>query len=223
MENYKTCSKCSQTKLINLFSNKKTGKYGVSAICKTCDAIQGKKWRENNPDRKKQSDRNWQINNKSKKRESQRRWEQKNAEKEKMRKRLYYLENKDEFRKKNKIWSKNNREKENAKKKRWRENNPERVRIEYSKRRSLLAKNGTYLVTQKDLKKLNKNLCFYCKKTDVKLTLDHIIPVVKGGRHSIGNLVFACQSCNSSKGAKFYMEWKLESKCEPTRPNPRQR
>lgn len=49
-----------------------------------------------------------------------------------------------------------------------------------------------------DLKRKAKNKCFYCKKK-CKLTLDHIIPLARGGTHSIDNIVFACLSCNCSK------------------------
>jgi hypothetical protein len=37
--------------------------------------------------------------------------------------------------------------------------------------------------------------------------LDHIIPLSKGGPDIISNQVFACQSCNSSKGDKDVFYW----------------
>lgn len=43
--------------------------------------------------------------------------------------------------------------------------------------------------------------CAYCIRPLVQVTLDHIVPLSKGGEHSIGNIVPACQSCNSSKGS----------------------
>lgn len=36
------------------------------------------------------------------------------------------------------------------------------------------------------------------------LTVDHIIPVSKGGRSNMRNLVTACQNCNRKKGARVY-------------------
>jgi 5-methylcytosine-specific restriction endonuclease McrA len=32
--------------------------------------------------------------------------------------------------------------------------------------------------------------------------IDHIIPVSRGGKNNLENLVLSCQSCNSKKGAK---------------------
>ncbi len=43
--------------------------------------------------------------------------------------------------------------------------------------------------------------CAYCHQRKL-LTQDHVVPIVKGGWHVIENIVPACRSCNSSKGAK---------------------
>jgi len=36
----------------------------------------------------------------------------------------------------------------------------------------------------------------------MRLTLDHVIPLKQHGPHDIENIVPACRSCNSRKGAK---------------------
>lgn len=43
--------------------------------------------------------------------------------------------------------------------------------------------------------------CSICGATKL-LTIDHIIPVSKGGSDEEANLQILCKSCNSSKGAK---------------------
>lgn len=48
--------------------------------------------------------------------------------------------------------------------------------------------------------------CAYCDK-EAKLTLDHVIPLSKGGTHSKDNVVPACLHCNSSKGNRTLEEW----------------
>lgn len=50
-----------------------------------------------------------------------------------------------------------------------------------------------------EIKKLAKGLCFYCRVKTKVLTLDHIVPIAKGGGHTVDNIVFACHACNSEK------------------------
>lgn len=52
--------------------------------------------------------------------------------------------------------------------------------------------------------------CAYCGGTVRKgqrLTRDHLEPVSKGGRTIQSNIVPACGSCNSSKGAEDFKDW----------------
>ena len=49
-------------------------------------------------------------------------------------------------------------------------------------------------------------VCNYCGSTE-KLALDHIFPQRFGGQDNAENLIFACRTCNSSKGKKDLMEW----------------
>ena len=51
--------------------------------------------------------------------------------------------------------------------------------------------------------------CAYCHvQLGDSFDWDHVVPVSRGGRHSVGNLVPACQTCNRSKGAKLLVEWR---------------
>lgn len=50
--------------------------------------------------------------------------------------------------------------------------------------------------------------CSYCGASG-KMTMDHVVPIVRGGQHSEGNIVPACFSCNCRKQGRFVMEWRL--------------
>lgn len=52
--------------------------------------------------------------------------------------------------------------------------------------------------------KLNSGTCHYCgKKSDRrKLTMDHIVPLSRGGKSAKGNVAVCCKDCNNSK--KYY-------------------
>ena len=50
------------------------------------------------------------------------------------------------------------------------------------------------------------NRCAYCGK-ETALEQDHVIPITMGGGYTANNIVPACKSCNSSKGAKPVNVW----------------
>jgi len=51
--------------------------------------------------------------------------------------------------------------------------------------------------------------CYYCgaEVPPKELTLDHIVPLVRGGRSTKGNCVPACKECNSKKQSLLPLEW----------------
>ncbi len=57
--------------------------------------------------------------------------------------------------------------------------------------------------------KLSKGECYWChRKFEVsELTMDHIIPIARGGKSSKNNLVVACKECNNNKKYLLPSEW----------------
>jgi hypothetical protein len=53
-------------------------------------------------------------------------------------------------------------------------------------------------------------LCAYCDNTCE--TIDHILPLNRGGDNERQNLTPACRSCNSSKGDRLLSEWKAHDR-----------
>ncbi|MFF8817799.1 HNH endonuclease [Leucobacter sp. NPDC015123] len=56
-----------------------------------------------------------------------------------------------------------------------------------------------------------RNVCTYCAEpfsTSNPLEWHHIIPIARGGRHSVGNLAPSCKRCNRNKQIKFITEWR---------------
>lgn len=65
----------------------------------------------------------------------------------------------------------------------------------------------TYEEWQKKLDEY-KGCCAYCGKLLGKdLTIDHVIPIIKGGTNDITNLVPCCARCNSRKRSKSAEEY----------------
>ena len=62
--------------------------------------------------------------------------------------------------------------------------------------------------------------CQYCGKngTVKELTIDHVIPISRGGKNTWENVVTACSPCNSKKGSKLLDEMGVKLKRSPFRP-----
>lgn len=73
-------------------------------------------------------------------------------------------------------------------------------------------------------KKTSHGICFYCNR-DVgrdQLTMDHIVPLSRGGKSKKGNIVAACKNCNNKKKYLLPLEWKeyLDTLAERTSNTP---
>jgi 5-methylcytosine-specific restriction endonuclease McrA len=82
-----------------------------------------------------------------------------------------------------------------------------RRRLVHLERRSILHSLGVFDISQKDMRRLARSSCTHCG-SNKNIQIDHIIPVARGGRHSIGNLQTLCRSCNTSKSNLLEVEWR---------------
>lgn len=60
-------------------------------------------------------------------------------------------------------------------------------------------------------RKVAKGECQYCcqKTAPADLTMDHVVPLARGGRSTKGNLAAACKECNNRKKQMLPTEWVL--------------
>ncbi|MBI2865158.1 MAG: HNH endonuclease [Chloroflexi bacterium] len=62
--------------------------------------------------------------------------------------------------------------------------------------------------------------CQYCGAKTRDLTLDHVVPRHRGGKHTWDNLVSACKNCNHRKGSRTPEEARMGLLRQPQRPRP---
>ncbi|MEK7747550.1 MAG: HNH endonuclease [Nitrospirota bacterium] len=57
--------------------------------------------------------------------------------------------------------------------------------------------------------KCAQGVCFYCQQkfAPLELTMDHVVPLIRGGRSVKGNVVPACKDCNNKKKSLLPMDW----------------
>ena len=58
-------------------------------------------------------------------------------------------------------------------------------------------------------RRIAAGLCHYCGRAvgARALTLDHIVPLIRGGRSIRANIVPACKECNANKQSLLPWEW----------------
>jgi 5-methylcytosine-specific restriction endonuclease McrA len=181
-EKMKTCKDCKVEKLLSEYHKNKNTKDGVTIVCKPCAIERSKKWQSVNRDKVNAVCRKNYAKNLEQSRANRR---------ERVRR-----------------WYTKHPEKARAATRAWSITHPEAKRLSENKRRVMKLGNGVFAILPKEINKLLSSDCNNCG-TNESITLDHIIPVSRGGRHSIGNLQSLCRFCNSSKNSKTIMEWRI--------------
>jgi 5-methylcytosine-specific restriction endonuclease McrA len=206
MDNTKVCIRCNQVKLLNEFPKRGSG---YRNDCKVCNLeyhknlylkkrsqrlLQVKQYYYANYETKIAYNQNYQSVNRidlAEKRAAKR------------------ANNLLVERKRQRDWARNNRDKVAKSERKYYETHPEMIRKKQAARRAKQSGNKTYLITKSEWLKFYAQECFYCKSKTKTMTIEHLIPISRGGNHSIGNLTTLCLSCNSSKSGKTWMEWRM--------------
>lgn len=184
MEQSKTCRRCKQTKLLDEFNKDKSQPDGRQYKCRDCERIIRRDYYLKNKKREVARVSNWHKTTEK---------GQANREKEALR-------------------LKQSRPRRYIPVEYLSLSSAEKRRIRWAKkglkRRALKRNAETHDITNKEIARLLSQPCIYCQ-SKINTTIDHVIPLDRGGRHSLGNLAPACHSCNSKKQARFIMEWRL--------------
>ena len=165
--------------------------YRKSRRCKPCHIVNAKEWAENNPKRRKEIVNNWGANHR---------------EENRLRSKNYSLRNRDKRKAQLKNWRDNNRSRFNktsrARRKRAYIANPKPFKMANEKHRAARFNCKINDLTNAQWEIIKEQFCHRCAYCGIKpkrLTKDHVIPLIKGGNHTISNIVPACHSCNSKK------------------------
>jgi 5-methylcytosine-specific restriction endonuclease McrA len=155
----------------------------------------GKRYRDENPDRM---------------RELKRKWATENPEKNRARSRRYIEKNRATIRKRQR--QRHDAEINAQRCREWRAVNAEKTRLYVATRRARKRNNPDSVgISERDWLRLVRRYrgCAYCGAITINVELDHVVPLSKGGRHAIGNVLPACKSCNSRKNSRLLADWRF--------------
>jgi 5-methylcytosine-specific restriction endonuclease McrA len=75
------------------------------------------------------------------------------------------------------------------------------------------------ILSRKNILRRDAHKCQYCGRSDLTLTIDHVVPVSRGGEDTWENLVCACVQCNNKKGFSTPEEATMPLRRKAMRPN----
>ncbi len=120
----KKCSKCGEIKPLSSFNKNKARKDGRKSICKICQRLQNKEYRQNNPDKVLQHGKNYK------------KYYQGNRDRILQRQKEYRQNNLDKVLQWRKEYYQNNRDRELQRRKEHHRNNPDKARAKHARRRA---------------------------------------------------------------------------------------
>jgi len=175
------------------------------------------RYRAANLEKVRKSRRDWQKNNWSYRQEYMRKYMEKNRDRVLAKKRARFHATKEQTKSKRKIQAKasylKNIVARRAGERRYRQANKVKKCAWSAARRALKLKATINLAAitewMSEVRSKKTAVCYYCHKIISTSTIhfDHIIPLTKGGEHSVRNLCVSCAPCNLSKNATLIHAW----------------
>lgn len=208
-------------------SKRRVSNYG-QGNCLECQKLVSKQYYERNHDEILLKQREYLSNNKDKVRQKKAEYYARNADHVKAKAKSWRENNRERRRENNREWAIRNPEKDKNSKRNWRQSHRGAQKEKDLKRRQRLVSQSDMTLTIDAVDKLyaSSSSCPYCGVSmtdgrggpDIKSakSIDHMVPLVLGGLHSLQNVIVCCLSCNSKKGNKPYSEW-VEGLSEPYR------
>lgn len=210
----KQCGKCKVTKPRADFSLQTASRDGLFPYCKPCQRARDRVYSAVHREERRAYNAKWRAEHPDEVRENNRKWRDANRERVKAYHQKLYEGNGEAMRAAIKAWADAHPEiirARNAANRALARAHPEVLRACNAARSARAVGVTDGHVTAEELRTLwlhYEQRCAYCGASE-ELTLDHVMPISRGGSNSIDNCVPACWPCNSSKNDRTYLEWRM--------------
>ena len=195
----KRCTKCGVVKPRNEMRSLSTAKDGMYPSCKECHNRDSREYKRANREKMTQSARDYRNKMRENDLPRLRELERKARISRKEYIKQYYINNKPAERAKRKDYYAANKDKWVKYGRTYSRNNPDKIAENNHKRRAGRKTGEHYTAEQwKQLCDDCGNKCLCCGD-ETKLTIDHIVPISKGGTNHISNIQPLCYPCNRKK------------------------
>lgn len=148
-------------------------------------------------------------------------WAKANPERASRRSQEWRAANPERLRERNRAYRDANIEAARERSRAWREANPDKAKAQadrawHSRRARLAEAESDAGISVSALRDRDGDSCSYCgrdllytgdRQDNAKASIDHVVPLSRGGSHTWDNVVLACLGCNKSKGARTLSEW----------------
>lgn len=195
----KPCTRCLSVKPLAAFAPQKLGWLGTTAECKSCRQLRNREYRTSHPDKVKESSRRGYFRNNPTLRRKRAEWSKNNPEKRKLQAQRYYYRNREKIKVKQRVYLPQHRAKN-------------RATYLLAKARRRGNEKHAAGVCSPDQWKAKCDLwswrCYLCgcQLSEKTVTIDHRIPISRGGSNWPANLAPACLNCNASKRDRTELE-----------------
>lgn len=205
----KTCTKCATAKLLDAFHKKAASKDGLNPICIDCVSAYQKQHYQKNAPRIKARVAQWVCENPDKVKTQAREYYRQNADRAKRAAARWAADNPERRKEVSRAYDQSHAEQRRGSRRAHYNRNIEAAREDSRRNQAMRRASGAISRSwwQYLFNTVSTGVCIYCGEHGRKLTMDHWVPVSRGGRTEVGNLIPCCKPCNSRKGNKSPEEW----------------
>jgi 5-methylcytosine-specific restriction endonuclease McrA len=211
-QDVKPCTKCGELKSLSEYYVKKRNTGQLFSWCKTCHSdLRLAKYYQERPEpkplltleEKKARKAAYRAANSERRKAYNVAYREAHAEKVKVSNATYRAVNKEILPERQKAWRKANPERARKIQQVSRQAHKDTINaLTHNRRARIKGNGGSYTVAEwQALKATFDHRCLMCNRQEpeIKLTVDHVMPISEGGSNTIDNLQPLCKSCSSKK------------------------